>query len=66
MGIQLYQCAACGSFNVSIEAIVKQDLETGILYIVDECEKGHACDDCGGNDIKTVVAARTFSPKLPE
>lgn len=45
-----YQCNKCKSFDISIEAIVNQD-QNGNLEIVDACDKGHSCNDCGSDDI---------------
>ena len=41
-------CAECGSDQVSIEAFVGWDAGTQEFVVHDMCDKGHSCNECGG------------------
>lgn len=41
-------CARCGGTNLSLEATVSWDYERGEAVVNELCDKGHVCEDCGG------------------
>ena len=41
-------CAYCGSTEVSVDASVYWDIDTQTWEVSDIYDKGHYCNDCGG------------------
>lgn len=44
-------CPKCGSDNVQANAGVAWDIDTQSFDIANIFDSGHACNDCGANDI---------------
>lgn len=49
-----YCCKNCGNPDVSVEAFVHFDMTTQAFEVIEVCDKGHNCPECGETKLTRV------------